>query len=96
MSDISINAGSIESSISSLVSNIESKIITASATSGNTIIDAIEHSSGDLIASFKEEITCEVEVINSVGELLISMANYIKSAKDAFVYVDTAYKSSKI
>lgn len=96
MSDININSRMIESSISSLVSKIQTDIIDASTTSGNTIISAIEHSSGDLIESFKEEISCEVTVINSVGELLISMANYIQSATNAFVYVDTTYDSSKI
>ncbi len=98
MNDININfnGAMTDDIMSSIASNIRTGIIDASKTSGDTIISSIEHSSGDLIESFKEEISNEMAIINSVGELLISMTEYIISAKDAFVYVDTIYDSSKI
>lgn len=96
MSDISINSGSIENTVSELVSKIQTEIIDAGTSSGNTIISAIENSSGDFIDSLKEEVSSEVDIINSVGELLIAMVNYIQSAAGAFTHVDTTYGVTKI
>lgn len=96
MSDISINIGSVQSSVTEIVNKIQTDIIDASATSQTTIINAIENSSGDFIESLKEEVKEEVAVINLVGELLISMANYIQSAANEFNIVDSIYNSSII
>lgn len=96
MSDISINSGNIEIAISELVNKIQTEIIDASSTSGNTIVSVVENSSGVFISSFKEEVSNEVAVLHSVGELLIAMANYIQSAANAFAYIDKAYDTTKV
>lgn len=96
MSDISINSSNTERAVSELVNKIQTEIIDASVTSGNAIISAMEQSAGDFIDSLKEEVTQETAIINSVGDLLIAMANYIQSASAAFANVDTTYNSSKV
>lgn len=96
MSDISISSGSIEATVADIISKIQTEIIDKGTESGNAIVAVIENSSGDFINSLKETVTNETNVISSVGELLIAMANYIQAAADAFAYVDAAYDSSKI
>lgn len=96
MSDISISSSNTERAVSELISKIQTEIIDAGATKGNTIIGAIENSAGDFIDSLKEEVAQEAAVINTVGDLLIAMANYIQSASTAFANVDTTYNSSKV
>lgn len=96
MSDISINSSNTERAVSELVNKIQTEIIDASVTSGNAIISAMEQSAGDFIDSLKEEVTQETAIINSAGDLLIAMANYIQSASAAFANVDTTYNSSKV
>lgn len=96
MSDISINSSNTERAVSELVNKIQTEIIDASVTSGNAIISAMEQSAGDFIDSLKEEVTQETAIINSVGDLLIAMVNYIQSASAAFANVDTTYNSSKV
>lgn len=96
MSDISINSSNIESVVSELINKIQTEIIDASATSGNAITSAVEHSAGDFIDSLKEEVEQETAIMNLVGDLLIAMANYIQSASTAFTNVDTTYGSSKV
>lgn len=96
MSDISINSSNTERAVSELVNKIQTEIIAASVTSGNAIISAMEQSAGDFIDSLKEEVTQETAIINSVGDLLIAMVNYIQSASAAFANVDTTYNSSKV
>lgn len=96
MSDISISSSNTERVVSELINKTQTEIIDASAASGNTVISAIEHSAGDFIDSLKEEVSHETEIMNSVGDLLIAMANYIQSASTAFANVDTTYSSSKV
>lgn len=96
MSDISINSSNTERAVSELVNKIQTEIIDASVTSGNAIISAMEQSAGDFIDSLKEEVTQETAIINSAGDLLIAMVNYIQSASAAFANVDTTYNSSKV
>lgn len=95
MSDISISSSNTESAVSELISKIQTEIIEAGQTSGNMIINSVEYSAGDFIDSLKTEVAQEAEIMNSVGELLIAMANYIRSAANAFANVDTTYNNSK-
>lgn len=96
MSDISISSSGTERAVSEIINKIQTEIIDASTTSGNTIINAIGNSAGDFIDSLKEEVAQEAAMMNSVGELLIAMANYIQSASIAFGNVDTTYNTSKV
>lgn len=96
MSDISINRSNTERVVLELINKIQAEIIDASVVSGNAVISAVEHSAGDFIDSLREEVTQEVAIVNSVGELLIAMADYIQSASTAFANVDTTYNSSKV
>lgn len=96
MSDISISSSNTESAVSELITIIQTDIIDAAQTSKDNITNAIVNSAGDFIDSIKSEAQKEAEVMNEVGELLIAMANYIKSASDAFAAVDTTYNTSKI
>lgn len=96
MDSISISRSGTESAVSGLISRIQTHIINKSKTAGDTIINAAELSSGDFIDALKEEVGQEVMIMNSVGELLIEMANYIQSAADAFSEVDDTYNTSKI
>lgn len=94
MSDISINSNNTEMVVTELISKIQTEIISASETSGNTIINAMEYSAGDFIDSLKEEVVQEITIMNSVGELLIEMVKYIQSASIAFENVDTIYNNN--
>lgn len=96
MSDISISSSNTEKVVMELISKIQTEIINSSEASGNTVINAIEHSAGDFIGSLKEEMVQEITIMNSVGELLIEMAKYIQSASIAFENVDTIYNNSKV
>ncbi len=96
MRDISINKSNTERAVSELVQKVQTEIIDAGRTSGNVIIGAAMHSAGDFIDALKEEVAKETEVMDSVGELLIAMADYILSASNAFASVDAAYDTSKV
>lgn len=96
MSDISISSSNTESAVSELITKIQTDIIDAAKTSGDNIANAVVNSAGDFIDSLKMEVAQEAEVMNTVGELLIAMANYIQSAADTFASVDTTYNTSKI
>lgn len=96
MSDISISSSNTESAVSELITKIQTDIIDAAKTSGDNIANAVANSAGDFIDSLKSEVTQEEEVMNTVGELLMAMANYIQSAADTFASVDTTYNTSKI
>lgn len=96
MSDISISSSNTEQIVSGLINKIRTEIIDASAASENRIISAVEHSAGDLIDSLREEVSREAAIMNLAGELLTAMADYIRSASDAFANVDTAYNTSKV
>lgn len=96
MSDISISSSNTESAVSELITTIQTDIIDAAQTSKDNITNAVVNSAGDFIDSIKSEAQKEAEVMNEVGELLIAMANYIKSASDAFAAVDTTYNTSKV
>lgn len=96
MSNISINSGSTESAVAQLVQKIQSGIIDAGKTSSDAIVNAVEDSAGDFIDALREEVAQEAEVISTVGELLIAMAQYIQTAAAAFASVDAAYNSSKV
>lgn len=95
MSDISISSSNTEQVVSELINKIQTEIIDAGSTSGSAITNAIEHSCGDLIDSLREEVAQETAIMNSVGDLLIAMADYIRSALTDFENVDTKYSSSK-
>lgn len=95
MSDISISSSNTEQVVSELINKIQTEIIDAGSTSGSAITNAIEHSCGDLIDSLREEVAQETAIMNSVGDLLIAMADYIRSASTDFENVDTKYSSSK-
>lgn len=95
MSDISINSSNTEHAVTELVNKIQTKIIGAGQTAETKIINTIGYSAGDLIESFKNEVIRETEIMNSVGELLIAMANYIQSASNAFANVDITYNTSR-
>ncbi|MBD5495761.1 MAG: hypothetical protein HDR12_15710 [Lachnospiraceae bacterium] len=96
MSDISISSSNTESAVSELITKIQTDIIDAAKTSGDNIANAVVNSAGDFIDSLKIEVAQEAEVMNTVGELLMAMANYIQSAADTFASVDTTYNTSKI
>lgn len=96
MSDVSINSSNTERTVARLISKIQTEIIEAGQTSGNMIVNTVGHSAGDFIDSFKNEVIREIEIMNSVGELLIAMANYIQSASNAFAAVDTTYNTSRV
>lgn len=96
MSDISISSGNTEQVVSELINKIQTEIIDAGSTSGSAITSTIEHSCGDFIDSLREEVAQETAIMNSVGDLLIAMANYIRSASTTFENVDTTYSSSKV
>lgn len=96
MNNVSINGENVENTVSELVSKIKTEVIEASAASRDTIIEAIENSSGDLIDSLKIEVANEADILSSVGELLIATANYVQSAAGAFLGVDAAHASSQI
>lgn len=96
MSDISIDIVSTELVIEELINKIQTEIIDKAETSGGTLKNIIEHSSGDFINSINEEMIQEVEVINSIGELLKSIAEYIQSAAEEFAKVDSVYSTSRI
>ena len=96
MSDISISSSNTESAVSELITKIKTDIIDAAKTSGDNIANAVVNSAGDFIDSLKIEVAQEAEVMNTVGELLMAMANYIQSAADTFASVDTTYNTSKI
>lgn len=96
MVNVSINSSSTERAVTELVSRIQTEIIEAGQVAGNRIVSAAEHSAGDFIDSLKTEVTRETEIVNSVGELLIAMANYIQSASNAFMVVDKIYDRQKL
>lgn len=96
MGDISINSGVIDAKVSELVNRIQTEIIDASKESEKRIISVIEDSSGAFIDSLREDVSREAAIMNSTGELLIAVANYINSAADAFTNIDTSYNTSKI
>lgn len=96
MSNISISKSNTERAVSELVQKIQTEIIDAGKISGNTIIGAAMYSAGDFIDALKEEVAKETAVIESVGELLIAMADYILAASNTFASVDTAYDTSKV
>ena len=95
MSDISINSSNTESAVAEIINKVQTEIIEAGRTSGNMIINAVEHSAGDFVESLKNEVAQETAVINSGGELLIEMANYIQSAANAFANVDMTYNTPR-
>ena len=95
MSDISINNSNTEQAVAELVNKIQTKIIGEGQTSEGRIMNIIEYSAGDFIESLKSEVIRETEIMNSVGELLITMANYIQSASNAFANVDITYNTSR-
>ena len=96
MCDISISNSSTESMITGLIDRIQTNIIDRSKMSGDAILNAVENSAGDFIESLKAEVEQEVAMMNAVGELLISMANYVQAASVAFADVDTIYNKSKV
>ena len=96
MSDISIVSSNTESAVSELITKVQTDIIDAAQTSKDNITNAIINSAGDFIDSLIIEVEKEAEIMNEVGELLIKMANYIRSASDAFYNVDTIYNASKV
>lgn len=96
MVNVSINSSSTERAVTELVSRIRTEIIETGQTTGNRIVSTAEHSAGDFIDSLKTEVTRETEIVNSVGELLIAMANYIQSASNAFMVVDKIYDRQKL
>ena len=95
MSDISISSNNTEHAVAEIINKIQTEIIEAGRTSGDKIINAAEHSAGEFIESLKNEVAHDAAVINSVGELLIAMANYRQSAANAFANVDMTYNTPK-
>ncbi len=96
MCDISVNSSSTEGAISGFISRVQTYIIEASRKSGDTIINAIDNSGGSFIDSLKAEVEQEVMLMDSVGELLIAMADHIRSTASALADVDAAYNNVKI
>ena len=96
MSDISISSNNTEHAVAEIINKVQTEIIEAGRTSESRIINIMEHSAGEFIESLKNEVAQEAAVINSVGELLIEMANYIQSAANAFVNVDMTYNTPKL
>lgn len=95
MSDISINNSNTEQAVAELINKIQTKIIGVGQTSENRFMNIIEYSAGDFIESLKSEVIRETEIMNSVGELLLAMANYIQAASNAFANVDITYNTSR-
>ncbi len=96
MDSISISKSGTESAVTSLISRIQTDIIDESKRAGDRIINAAERSAGDFIEALQEDVEQEVKMVNAVGELLISIANYIQSAATAFSEVDDRYQVSKV
>lgn len=96
MSDISISNSSVGQAVTELVSKIQQDVKDSGTTSGNAIINAVEHSSGEFINALKSEVAQEAAIMNSVGDLLIAMANYIQSASNAFTNMDAKYSKPKM
>lgn len=96
MDSISISRSAAEGAVTGLIDRIQTHIIEGSKTAGDSIINSVEHSEGDFIEALKEEVEQEVKMMNSMGELLISVAAYIRSAAAAFSEVDDSYNISKI
>ena len=96
MINISINSSGTERAVAELISKIQTEVIESGRTSGNMIVNAVGQSAGDFIESLKNEVAQETEIMNSVGELLIAMANYIQSASNAFAVVDKKFDHQKI
>lgn len=96
MNDVSINNGNTERAVSEIISKVQTGIIEAGRASESVILSAVERSAGDFIDALKKEVVRETAVLNSVGELLIAVANYVQSAANAFANVDTTYNASKV
>lgn len=96
MDSISISRSNTESTVSGLISRIQTYIIDESEIDEKTIINTVELSAGDFIDALKEEVKQEVKMMNSVWELLIAVAEYIQSAAAAFSEVDDRYNTSKV
>ena len=96
MSDISISNSSVEQAVTELVNKIQREVKYAGTTSANTVINVVEHSAGEFVDSLKSEVAQEAVIMNSVGDLLIAMANYIQSASNAFANMDTKYSKPKM
>lgn len=94
--NISVNISSTENRVSGLINRIQTEIIDASRISKDIILNAVENSAGDFIDSLREEVMQEAAAMNLAGELLIAMADYIRSASVALASVDTAYNNSKV
>lgn len=96
MDSISISRNNTESAVSEIVGKIRTEVIKAAEDSEKTIINAIERSSGEFIDSLKEQIVREGDTVREAGELLIAVAEYVRSAAAAFADVDRTYSTSKI
>lgn len=96
MCDISVSNSNTEGAISGFISRVQTHIIEESKESGDRIINAINHSAGSFIDSLKVEVEQEVMMMDSVGELLIAMADYIRLAASALADVDATYNNSKV
>lgn len=96
MSDIIINMSNTETAVSELITIIQTEIIDAAQTSKDNIVNAVVNSAGEFIDTLISDVETEAEIMKEVGELLIAMANYIRSAANTFASVDTTYNTSKI
>lgn len=96
MCDISVNNGTTESMISGFISRVQEHIIDESGRSRDTIINAINRSAGSFIESLKVEVGQEAVIMEAIGELLIEMAEHIRSAAATLADVDAAYNDSKV
>lgn len=96
MDSINISRTNTESAVSEIINKVQREVIDAGTMSGNQIINTIENSAGDFADSLKEEMEREIKIIKEAGELLIAMADYIRSAATAFEEADHAYNTSKL
>lgn len=96
MDSISISKSNTESRVLDVISRIQTYVIDGSKAAGQEVINAAGFSNGDFINALRAEVGQEVIMLNSVGELLISVANYVQSAVNAFSEVDDRYNTSKV
>lgn len=96
MDSVSINIANLEEEISSLRIIINQEIKYISLVRKNEIFNALENSSGDFVDAIKEQVAAESAILISIGDLLLEMIDFVQSAANALMNVDTRYSNPKV
>lgn len=96
MGKVSINQSRVEQTAASISGRVQTEVIDAGTASAKKMISALENSCGDFADSLREEIQKEMTAIEETGQLLIALANYIKSAAADFDEVDKAHQDLRV